>query len=87
MNQDVIQQLDAHLYGPLPSDLPGVDSYWESVYHSEDTLTRSSNARYTVYQSFLRTSRKWLQLEEGKMGGGQASKSKMRRQRSLVFAL
>ena len=61
VNQEVIRQLDFHLYGPLHSDLPGLDSYWESVYHSDDTLTRSSNARYTVYQSFLRGALKRLQ--------------------------
>ena len=70
MHQEVITDLDAHLYGPLPDDHPGLGTYWESVYHTEDTLTKSSNARYTVYQSFLRTSARLLREEQEKRGEG-----------------
>ena len=46
MNQEIVNRLDAHLYGSLPSGTPAVNSYWESVYHVQDDITKPSNARY-----------------------------------------
>ena len=46
MNQEIVERLDAHLYGSLPPGTPAVNSYWESVYHIDDDVTKPSNARY-----------------------------------------
>ena len=48
VNQEIITRLDAHLYGSLPSGTVALDSYWESVYHMDDDVTRPSNARYRL---------------------------------------
>lgn len=54
MNQEVINELHSHIYGPFPEDAISLSSYWQNVYHNEDVATKPSSARYTVYQSFLR---------------------------------
>jgi hypothetical protein len=46
VNQEIVERLDAHLYGSLPPGIPAVNSYWESVYHIDDDVTKPSNARY-----------------------------------------
>ncbi len=69
MNQEVVQLLDADLYGALPSNLPGLTSYWESVYHSDDDLTKSSSARYSTYLSFIRFTLRHIESEKRSNGG------------------
>ena len=46
VNQEIVERLDAHLYGPLPPGTLAVTSYWESIYHIDDDVTKPSNARY-----------------------------------------
>ncbi|KAF6203252.1 hypothetical protein GE061_003670 [Apolygus lucorum] len=36
VDQGIINQLDAWLYGPLPPDLSGLNSYWQSIYNVHD---------------------------------------------------
>ena len=70
VNQEIVSLLDAHLYGPMTPNLPGHDSYWESVYDMDDETTKFSNARYSTYQSFLRTILKHVHAEQISKGRG-----------------
>ncbi|XP_071796502.1 xylosyltransferase 1-like isoform X1 [Asterias amurensis] len=54
INQAVINQLDSWLYGSYPVGTPGDRSYWQSLYHYEDSSTIASDVALTVYQSFIR---------------------------------
>ena len=71
VNHEVVNLLDGHLYGFYPEDTPGLHSYWESVYHMDDDISRPSHARYSTYQSFLRHSLKLLYSEQTEKGGGE----------------
>ncbi|KAE8576814.1 hypothetical protein XENTR_v10004328 [Xenopus tropicalis] len=54
VNQEVLDILDAHLFGELPSETPGIKGYWESVYDSIDGLGGLSDVTMTVYAAFTR---------------------------------
>lgn len=67
----VMNQLEMHLYGAYPPDTPSLDSYWESIYHADDDVTKPSSAHFTAFASFLRTSLRWLLLRaRGEPEGG-----------------
>ncbi len=51
--------------------MPGLFSYWESVYHVEDDITKPGNARYGAYLSFLRHSLRALYSGKTENGGGE----------------
>ena len=74
VNQDIIRMLDEHLYGRYPEHTPGYFSYWESIYHMDDDMSRPSNAHFTMYQSFLRQSLKLLYSEQAMKGKGEDCK-------------
>lgn len=52
----MINELDAHLYGTYPETTPGLNSYWESLYHHKFDGKPPSNSLYSVYHSFVRIS-------------------------------
>ncbi|KAL9955437.1 hypothetical protein ACROYT_G036765 [Oculina patagonica] len=54
VNQEVINQLDAWLFDPYPADTPGLNYYWENIYHHEDPISKTSDVFKTFYQSFVR---------------------------------
>ena len=58
VNQHIINEIDAYLYGPYLATTPGLNSYWENAFHDEDDVTQPSSARYTVYNSFMRQGQK-----------------------------
>ena len=58
VNQRVINELSAHLFGAYSEDMPSLHSYWQNIYHVEDTVTVPSSAHYTLYNSFMRHSLK-----------------------------
>ena len=60
VNQKVINQLHAHLYGAYAADTLSLDSYWESIYHVEDDITRPSSAHFTTFATLLRASLQWF---------------------------
>lgn len=60
VNQEVINQLDAWLYNPYPPDTPGLNYYWENIYHYEDSITKASDVFRTFFQSFVRLGAKSL---------------------------
>ena len=61
--------MDSHLYGKYPEGTPAIKSYWESVFHIDDDITKPSNARYSTYQSFLRQSIKLLYANHSEQTG------------------
>lgn len=55
VNQEVISQLDAFLFGPYPSGTPGLRAYWENIYEQEtDGLSGLSDSRLSHYHAFAR---------------------------------
>ena len=60
VNQEIITLLDAHLYGPLPDNTPGLHDYWENVYHVMDDVTMPTDAQYNGYLSLMRIAQKKL---------------------------
>ncbi|XP_037544373.1 xylosyltransferase 1 [Nematolebias whitei] len=55
VNQEVISQLDAFLFGPYPSGTPGLRAYWENVYEQEtDGISGLSDSRLSHYHVFAR---------------------------------
>jgi hypothetical protein len=54
VNQKVINLLDEHLFGSISTDLPGLDSYWENLYHHLDDEHRISDTLRTYFASFSR---------------------------------
>nr|XP_015826291.2 xylosyltransferase 1 [Nothobranchius furzeri] len=54
VNQEIVNQLDAYLFGPFPQGTPGLNSYWESVYDEPDGVASLSDTQLTYYHSFAR---------------------------------
>lgn len=54
VNQEIIGQLDYHLYGNYPSGTPGLRSYWENVFEEPDGLGALSDVALTMFHSFSR---------------------------------
>ncbi|XP_053309306.1 xylosyltransferase 2 [Spea bombifrons] len=54
VNQDVLDVLDAHLFGEPPPGTPGLKAYWENVYSSVEGLEGISDVIMTAYLSFTR---------------------------------
>ena len=70
VNQEIIRLLDAYLYGHLPDYSPGLTSYWESLYHMDDDLSKPGSARYSAYQSFMRQGLKLLYSDQSEKEAG-----------------
>lgn len=60
VSHEVVLILDSYLFGDYPQDTPGLHSYWESVYHSEDDVTMPGDAAFTLYSSFSRLSKRHM---------------------------
>ncbi|XP_037545626.1 xylosyltransferase 1 [Nematolebias whitei] len=54
VNQEIVNQLDAYLFGPFPQGAPGLNSYWENVYDEPDGVASLSDTQLTFYHSFSR---------------------------------
>ncbi|MEQ2232907.1 Xylosyltransferase 1 [Ilyodon furcidens] len=54
VNQEIVNQLDAYLFGPFPQGTPGLNSYWENVYDEPDGVASLSDTLLTYYHSFTR---------------------------------
>ncbi|XP_008407432.1 xylosyltransferase 1 [Poecilia reticulata] len=54
VNQEIVNQLDAYLFGPLPQGTLGLNSYWENVYDEPDGVGSLSDTLLTYYHSFTR---------------------------------
>uniref|UniRef100_A0A182LRE1 protein xylosyltransferase n=1 Tax=Anopheles culicifacies TaxID=139723 RepID=A0A182LRE1_9DIPT len=55
VNQAIVLQLEEWIFGPYPADYPNLHSYWQNVYHHEDTSTLADGALLNVAYSLLRT--------------------------------
>ncbi|XP_061625737.1 xylosyltransferase 1 [Phyllopteryx taeniolatus] len=54
VNQEIVNHLDAYLFGPFPLGTPGLNSYWENVYDEPDGVASLSDTQLTYYHSFSR---------------------------------
>lgn len=54
VNQEIINQLDAYLFGAFPQSTPGLGSYWENVYEEADGVASLSDVKLTYYHAFSR---------------------------------
>ncbi|XP_066498061.1 xylosyltransferase 1 [Hoplias malabaricus] len=54
VNQEIVNQLDAFLFGGLPEGTPGLRSYWENVYDEADGAQSLSDTLLTHFHSFAR---------------------------------
>ncbi|XP_023190006.1 xylosyltransferase 1 [Xiphophorus maculatus] len=54
VNQEIVNQLDAYLFGPFPQGTLGLNSYWENVYDEPDGVASLSDTLLTYYHSFTR---------------------------------
>ncbi|KAL4659044.1 xylosyltransferase 1-like [Arapaima gigas] len=54
VNQEVINQLDAFLFGPFPAGTPGLEAYWENMFDEPDGVRSLSDAQLTHYHAFAR---------------------------------
>uniref|UniRef100_A0A182Y7V1 protein xylosyltransferase n=1 Tax=Anopheles stephensi TaxID=30069 RepID=A0A182Y7V1_ANOST len=55
VNQAIVLQLEEWIFGPYPADYPNLHSYWQNVYHHEDTVPSVDGALLNVVHSLLRT--------------------------------
>uniref|UniRef100_A0A8D8WYI1 protein xylosyltransferase n=3 Tax=Cacopsylla melanoneura TaxID=428564 RepID=A0A8D8WYI1_9HEMI len=54
VSQEIVNKLDQWLYGPYPAKLSGLQSYWESIYHSADLSPPPDDALVTMGTSLAR---------------------------------
>lgn len=54
MNQEIVNQLDAFLFGSYPLGTPGLKAYWENIYDEPDGVHSLSDSLLTHYHSFAR---------------------------------
>lgn len=52
MNQEIVNQLDAFLFGSYPQGTPGLKAYWENVYDEPDGVHSLSDSLLTHYHAF-----------------------------------
>lgn len=55
ISQEIINQLDAHLFGSPAPGLPGLSAYWENIYEAEtDSADGLTDAALSHYHAFAR---------------------------------
>ncbi|XP_054590525.2 xylosyltransferase 1 [Nothobranchius furzeri] len=55
VNQEIISQLDAFLFGEYPPGTPGLQAYWENIFEQEtDRLSTLSDSTLSHYHAFAR---------------------------------
>ncbi|XP_063315020.1 xylosyltransferase 2 isoform X1 [Pelobates fuscus] len=64
VNQEVLDILDAHLFGEPPPETPGLKGYWENIYSSVEGMGGISDVDMTAYSSFIRMALHELQGPE-----------------------
>ena len=79
MNQEIVNILDAWLFGPYPENTPGLHTYFESVYDIEDMLSQPIDSQLSIWMSFMRIgAAHHLSLRQSSAGGGVDSGSNHR---------
>lgn len=64
VNQLVILQLEEWLFGPYPETYVNLNSYWQNVYHHQDTSPTPNPALLIVAESLLRVNSKSNQYQQ-----------------------
>ncbi len=54
VNQEIVNQLDAFLFGSMPQGTLGLKAYWENVFDEADGIHSLSDAHLTYYHAFAR---------------------------------
>ncbi|XP_042159865.1 xylosyltransferase 1-like [Oncorhynchus tshawytscha] len=54
VNQEIVNQLDGYLFGPMPHGTPGLQAYWESAFDEADGVATLSDTQLTLYHAFAR---------------------------------
>ncbi|XP_059411040.1 xylosyltransferase 1-like [Carassius carassius] len=54
VNQEIVNQLDAFLFGSMPQGTPGLKAYWENVFDEADGIHSLSDTHLTHYHAFAR---------------------------------
>uniref|UniRef100_A0A6Q2YDP4 Xylosyltransferase 1 n=1 Tax=Esox lucius TaxID=8010 RepID=A0A6Q2YDP4_ESOLU len=54
VNQEIVNQLDGYLFGPLPRGTPGLQAYWENAFDEADGVATLSDTQLTHYHAFAR---------------------------------
>ncbi|XP_033102591.1 xylosyltransferase 1-like [Anneissia japonica] len=54
INQAIINRVEAWMYREYPRGTAGLRTYWQSLYHIEDTVTKVTDTAMTFYQAFVR---------------------------------
>ncbi|XP_043091705.1 xylosyltransferase 1 [Puntigrus tetrazona] len=54
VNQEIVNQLDAFLFGSMPQGTPGLKAYWENVFDEADGIHSLSDSHLTHYHAFAR---------------------------------
>lgn len=54
VNQEIVNQLDAYLFGPFPQGTQSLNSYWENMYDEPDGVASLSDTHLTYFHSFSR---------------------------------
>nr|XP_006637236.1 PREDICTED: xylosyltransferase 1 [Lepisosteus oculatus] len=54
VNQEIVNQLDAYLFGSLPAGTPGLKAYWENIFEEPDGVHSLSDSQLTHYHAFAR---------------------------------
>lgn len=64
VNQLVILQLEEWLFGPYPETYVNLNSYWQNVYHHQDTSPTPNPALLIIAESLLRVNSKSNQYQQ-----------------------
>uniref|UniRef100_A0A8C9RQ02 Xylosyltransferase 1 n=1 Tax=Scleropages formosus TaxID=113540 RepID=A0A8C9RQ02_SCLFO len=54
VNQEIVNQLDAFLFGAMPPDTPGHKAYWENVFDEPDGVHSLTDTQLTHFHAFAR---------------------------------
>ncbi|XP_063077598.1 xylosyltransferase 1 [Engraulis encrasicolus] len=54
VNQEIVNQLDAFLFGGMPQGTPGLRAYWENIYDEQDSIRSLTDTQLTHYHAFTR---------------------------------
>ncbi|XP_062386976.1 xylosyltransferase 1 [Sardina pilchardus] len=54
VNQEIVNQLDAFLFGGFPQGTPGLRAYWENIFDEPDGVRSLTDTQLTHYHAFAR---------------------------------
>ncbi|XP_071953271.1 xylosyltransferase 1-like [Antedon mediterranea] len=54
INQEIVNRVEDWMYQEYPRGTNGLRTYWQNIYHIEDTVTKVTDTAMTFYQAFVR---------------------------------